>query len=274
MSAIIVNGDLCTRCGICSEVCPMGIIVPAKKDVPGAVPETNAGACIRCGHCEVYCPAGALIVNDRPNEKEILLPGAGELSCGDIGLYVKKRRSVRRFAEEPVPKEKILQVLDIARYAPSGGNGQQVQWLVIHDKENVHRLAGLTIDWMRTLKNSSHPMRAYVPGLIAAWDAGVDPICRRGHPISSSPTSRRTTRLPRSTHLSALTHFDIAAPAFDIGTCWAGFLSMAARSSYGPLLEALDLPEGRQYSYSLFFGTPKYKSYGIPRRNPLKVTWG
>ncbi|MDD4484241.1 MAG: 4Fe-4S binding protein, partial [Methanoregula sp.] len=29
MSAIIVNGDLCTRCGICSEVCPMGIIVPA-----------------------------------------------------------------------------------------------------------------------------------------------------------------------------------------------------------------------------------------------------
>jgi len=273
MSAIIVNGDLCTRCGICSEVCPMGIIVPAKKDVPGAVPETNAGACIRCGHCEVYCPAGALIVNDRPNEKEILLPGAGELSCGDIGLYVKKRRSVRRFAEEPVPKEKILQVLDIARYAPSGGNGQQVQWLVIHDKENVHRLAGLTIDWMRTLKNSSHPMRAYVPGLIAAWDAGVDPICR-GAPhlvVAHIPENNPVASVDA---LIALTHFDIAAPAFGIGTCWAGFLSMAARSSYGPLLEALDLPAGREYSYSLFFGTPKYKSHGIPRRNPLKVTWG
>ncbi len=45
--------------------------------------------------------------------------------------------------------------------------------------------------------------------------------------------------------LIALTHFDLAAPAFGIGTCWAGFLSMAA-AAYEPLQEALALPAGPQ----------------------------
>ena len=272
MTAILVDQDLCTRCGICSDVCPMGIIVPAQKEDPGAVPESHAEACIRCGHCEVFCPAGALTVNDRPAEKEPLPAGAGEIPGETLALYLKNRRSVRRFAKEPVPKEKILQVLDIARYAASGGNGQQVQWLVIHDKDDVHRLAGLTVDWMRTIKNSSHPMSGYVPGLIAAWDAGIDPICR-GAPhlvVAHIPENNPVAAVDA---FIALTHFDIAAPAFGIGACWAGFLSMAARS-YEPLKGALAIPAGREYSYSLFFGTPKYKTHGIPRRNPLKVTWG
>ena len=272
MSAIIVDDDLCTRCGICSEVCPMGIIVPAKEENPGAVPEASADACIRCGHCEVFCPAGALTVNDRPAEKESLPAGAGEISAETLALYLKNRRSVRCYAKEPVPKEKILQVLDIARYAASGGNGQQVQWLVIHDKEKVHRLAGLVVDWMRTIKNSSHPMSGYVPGLIAAWDNGADPICRNAPHliVAHIPENNPVASVDA---LIALTHFDIAAPAFGIGACWAGFLSMAARS-YAPLREALAIPAGREYSYSLFFGIPKYRIHGIPRRNPLKVTWG
>ncbi len=32
----------------------------------------------------------------------------------------------------------------------------------------------------------------------------------------------------------AMTHIDIAAPAFCIGTCWAGFVIMAMED-YGPL---------------------------------------
>jgi len=45
-------------------------------------------------------------------------------------------------------KEKILDLLDIARYAASGGNGQPVEWIVVHDKKKVHRIAELTIEWM------------------------------------------------------------------------------------------------------------------------------
>lgn len=70
----------------------------------------------------------------------------------------------------------------------------------------------------------------------------------------------------------ALTHFDIAAPAFGVGTCWAGFLAAAAMN-YEPLQKELGLPKGRRFAYAMMFGYPKYKPYGIPRKKPLEVIW-
>jgi nitroreductase len=70
----------------------------------------------------------------------------------------------------------------------------------------------------------------------------------------------------------ALTHFDVAAPAFGIGTCWAGFVAMAA-ISYEPLQKELGLPAGRKCAYAMMFGHPQHRVYGIPRRNPPEVMW-
>jgi nitroreductase len=70
----------------------------------------------------------------------------------------------------------------------------------------------------------------------------------------------------------ALTYFDLAAPSFGIGTCWAGFLSIAA-SSYEPLVQALALPPGRKCAFGLMFGYPQYQFHHIPERNPLQVAW-
>ncbi|MDO9326857.1 MAG: nitroreductase family protein [Methanoregula sp.] len=271
MTTIFVDQDLCTRCGICSVVCPMAIVTPADENTLPLVKEEAAGRCIQCGHCEVSCPSQALLLNVHPDEKESLPTGAGMITAEEMAYYLKRRRSVRHFTSDPVPKAKIEQVLDIARYAASGGNGQPVQWLVVHDPAKVKKIAGLTVEWMRTLVNSPHPMSGYVPGLIGAWEAGHDVICRgaphllfahipEGNPVASTDA------------IIALTHFDIAAPAYGIGTCWAGFVAMAA-SSYEPLQKELGLPAGRKSAYAMMFGHPRYKVYGIPRRKPLEVTW-
>jgi len=114
-------------------------------------------------------------------------------------------------------------------------------------------------------------MSGYVPALIAAWEQGNDVICRGaphllfahipdGNPVASTDA------------IIALTHVDIAAPAFSLGTCWAGFVAMAA-SSYEPLQKEFGLPAGRKLAYAMMLGHPKYKVHGIPRRKPLEVTW-
>jgi len=271
MTTILVDQDLCTRCGICSVVCPMTIVEPAGENTFPTVMDAKAGMCIQCGHCEVSCPSQALLLNVRPDEKVPLPGGAGIISPDDMAFYLRKRRSVRHFTNDPVPKKKIEQVLDIARYAASGGNGQPVQWIVVHDPKTVKKIAELTIGWMKTLANSPHPMSGYVPVLIGAWESGHDVICRNaphllfahlpdGNPIASVDA------------IIALTHFDIAAPAFGIGTCWAGFVAMAA-ASYEPLQKELGIPPGRKSAYAMMFGHPQYKTYGIPRRKPLEVTW-
>jgi nitroreductase/NAD-dependent dihydropyrimidine dehydrogenase PreA subunit len=271
MATILVDQDLCTRCGICSSVCPMAIVSLADENTPPLVKEEAAGRCIQCGHCEVSCPSQALLLNIRPDEKVLLSAGTGAISSGDMEIYLKKRRSVRHFTSDPVLKAKIEQVLDIARYAASGGNGQPVQWLVVYDSAKVKKIASLTAEWMKSLLNTAHPMSGYVPILIKSWESGNDVICRgaphllfahipEGNPVASTDA------------IIALTHFDIAAPAFGIGTCWAGFVAMAA-TTYEPLQKELGMPAGRKSAYAMMFGHPQYKIYGIPRRKPLEVMW-
>lgn len=271
MPVILVDQDLCTRCGLCSVVCTMGVIDPADENTLPKVQNAKAGMCIHCGHCEAYCPTQALLLNDNLDERVPLPAGAGTIAPGEIEYYLKKRRSVRHFTKDPVPKEKILELLDIARYAASGGNGQPVEWIVIHDPGKVKKIAGLTIDWMKTLVNSNHPMSGYVPVLIGSWEQGNDVICR-GAPHLLIATIPEGNPIAPTDAIIALTHFDVAAPAYGIGTCWAGFVAMAA-TSYAPLQKELGIPSGRKSAYVMMFGNPQYRIYGIPRRKPLKVTW-
>ncbi|MDD1715788.1 MAG: nitroreductase family protein [Methanolinea sp.] len=271
MATILVDQDLCTRCGICSAVCPMMIVEPADENTLPRVADAASGMCIGCGHCEISCPSQALLLNFHPDEKVPLPGGAGTITPEDIGYYLKKRRSVRHFTGDPVPKERIEQLLDIARYAASGGNGQPVRWIVVQDQRKVKKIAGLTIDWMRTLVNSSHPMSGFVPVLIGAWEGGNDVICR-GAPHLLFATIPENNPIASIDAIIALTHFDIAAPAFGIGTCWAGFVSMAT-SVHEPLQEEIGIPSGRKSAYAMMFGHPHYKIYGIPRRKPLEVSW-
>lgn len=267
---ISVDRDLCTKCNMCAAVCPMSLISPADEALLPDMPDAKEAFCIECGHCEASCPPGALTLRgSEPGER---YPAAGcsiEPEC--LGIYMKSRRSVRHYKPEPVSRETISKILDIARYAASGGNGQPVEWLVIHDKMEVKRIARLTVDWMRELAKSGHPMASYAPMLIGAWESGTDVICR-GAPHLIIPHIPRDNPIAPTDAIIALTHVDLAAPSFGVGTCWAGFVA-GASASYQPLQDALALPKGRVAGYAMMLGYPQYTSYRIPRRKQQKVTW-
>ena len=119
---------------------------------------------------------------------------------------------MRHFARDLVSKAKIELVLDIARYVASRGYGQPVQWLVVHDSNKVHRIAGLAAAWMKTLINTPHPMSGYVPGLIAAWEAGHEVICL-GPPHLLFAHTPEGNPVASTDAIIALAHFDIAVQA-------------------------------------------------------------
>jgi nitroreductase/NAD-dependent dihydropyrimidine dehydrogenase PreA subunit len=271
MANIIVDHDRCTQCGICTKICSFGLIDQADETNFPQMQEAKAPLCINCGHCEAFCPSEALLLDLRPDEKIYLMSDFGTIAPEDVSFYLKKRRSVRHYKREPVPRETILEILDIARYAASGSNGQPVEWLVIYDPEKVRRIAELTIEWMKSLLNTAHPMSSYVPVFVSAWEQGNDVICR-GAPHLLFAHIPEENPIASIDAIIALTHFDIAAPAFGIGTCWAGFVAAAAMF-YEPLQKELDLPAGRKSAYAMMFGHPQYKIYGIPRRKSLQVTW-
>jgi ferredoxin len=53
-----VDGDACTGCGVCLEVCPHGVLLIDEKRVR----IRNRDACMECGACSRNCPVGALSV--------------------------------------------------------------------------------------------------------------------------------------------------------------------------------------------------------------------
>ena len=48
---------------------------------------------------------------------------------------VEERRSCRRFKPDPIPDELVHQIIEVARWAPSGANSQPWDFIVVKEKE-------------------------------------------------------------------------------------------------------------------------------------------
>jgi nitroreductase len=250
----------------------MGIIRPEADTGYPTISPANEASCMRCGHCEAFCPQRALVLDFLTDERQAFAEGENTIDPRRLSLYMRGRRSIRYFKPEAVSRETITRILEITRYAPTGGNSQSVQWLVIHDRAEVQRVASLTVDWMRSIQGTPHPLAPYVAHIITAWDQGLDLVCRKAPHLVFAHIPYVEFVDDRTDAIIAISHFDIAAPAFGVGACWAGFIQMAL-GSWPPLLDALALPEKRSIGYGLFFGYPSHPVMAIPRRNELVVQW-
>jgi len=59
VSTLELKEDLCTGCGLCTQVCPHAVFELKN----GKAEIVDMDACIECGACVNNCPTGALSVN-------------------------------------------------------------------------------------------------------------------------------------------------------------------------------------------------------------------
>lgn len=272
MPELIVNQQRCSRCGLCATACPQNLI----RLPDGQFPHYgNAGAsrCIICGHCVAVCPEEALILDDERLDQAVYGAAECEIEPHRLAAYLRMHRSVRRYLDKPVERETIEQLLDSVRYAPTGGNRQDIRWLIIHRTPEVRRLTGIAVDWMRTVMVSDAPINNYFSfeGIIRAWDKGNDPVCRKA-PHLVIAYAHKDSVFAQVDAVIALAHLEILAPSFGLGTCWAGFFQMAA-SQWAPLRTAMDLPEAHVPIYAMMLGYPQLRYLRPPKRNTLSLTW-
>ena len=273
MTTISIDTNRCTGCKTCIEVCQYFILKTDESTKKTIVEPLRAPSCCHCGHCGAVCPKGAITLDYSGAGQE---PGHAEedpLTPIQIGRHMMMRRSIRSFTSETVPEETFRQILDIVRYAPTGMNGQPVHWTVLRDPTRIHHLAKTIVAWAKDVVTTEpgHPLMPILPMIIDAWNHGMDPVCHNAPGLVIAHGPNENPQVFRDSVI-AMTHVDLIAPSFGLGTCWAGFVQIAADAS-PEVARALCLPGGHTSRCAMLIGYPKYRFSRIPKRDALKVTW-
>ncbi len=273
MGLLIVDESKCNRDGICVDVCPSRIIIMrGKEGFPQILPKLEAG-CIRCGHCVAVCPTGALSHQEMPVDACPPVDPALAVDDKQAAQFLRSRRSIRVFKEQPVEKAMIQKLIEIARYAPTAGNSQRVVWHVVTDPAAMARTADLAAAYLQhiidTRPRGSYPV--YYPSMVAGQKAGRDPILRRAPVliVASAPEMPSNGFVDVSL---ALSYLELMAPSLGLGTCWAGIV-YSALANDPQVKQILGVPEDHVFFYSMLVGYPKYKYRRLPQRRPPEIGW-
>ncbi len=269
MALLRVDQNKCIQCGICAAVCPAGIIAVG-EDGPK---KTGFRTCIACGHCVAACPTEALDNKRAPLAGQVPLKDYPPLDRETAARYLRSRRSIRCYKPEPVPEEKLRQILDLARFASTGSNSQGISYLVISGREKLKQLAAATIAWMEQEVTNQSAGSNYYTGVIRTFHAtGKDVILRDAPHLIVALSAKEFERGQENAQFT-LAYAELFAPTLGVGTCWAGFFQRCAFSGYAPLLAGLNIPAGKTVAGALMAGYPEYAYYRLVDRQPLDVVW-
>ena len=165
-------------------------------------------------------------------------------------------------------------MIEIARYAPTGGNTQSIEWTVITEKSKLEKIGGLTMDWLRELVKDANVVAAspYLPMLVAAWDAGFDSVLRNAPAVivASAPREIMSGQIDVTI---AVTYLDLMAPAIGLGTCWAGLLQGGMLGAE-MLKKEVGIPADHIHHYPIMVGYNAIKHYRLPERKKPKIVFG
>lgn len=262
MSLIAVDSALCKRDGLCIQDCPTQILGWNADGLPAAIPGLES-LCLNCGHCAAICPHAALALRGACVEKLESVPDEAPVSPEAAAQFLKTRRSVRLFAEKPIPRDLLMRVLDVTRWAPTATNRQPLRWLVVETPEKMRELSGLIADGLRPIP--------YFARMCEGYDKGEDRMLR-GAPqlVVAYASTEGFDALADCT--IALEYLDLMAHAQGLGTCWAGVL-IAAMIFNPKIAPFLAIPEKHAVHGAMMIGYPQHRYTRIPARNPLHVAW-
>lgn len=155
---------------------------------------------------------------------------------------IGKRQSVRDYEDKPVSEEKLKNILEAARLAPSANNRQPWKFIVVKERKRRQELAQAA---------NGQTFVGEAPVIIAA--------------VATNPEQVMTCGVPNyAVDLAiAVDHMTLAAVDEGLGTCWIGaFSQQRAR-------EILGIPAKYRVVTLLPLGFPR-KEWGMKFRKSLE----
>lgn len=164
------------------------------------------------------------------------------------------RRSVRKYQDKPVEREKINACLEAARLAPSACNSQPWHFIVLDDPEIKNAFCKKVFSGVYALSQWA----AGAPVLIAA-------VSDKGNFISRVGNFFRRTEFYLVDHGIACEHLVLRAWDQGLGTCWIGWLDSAKAEKF------FNLPKGKKIEHLIALGYPDEAPEPRPRKKPEEM---
>lgn len=167
----------------------------------------------------------------------------------DLFQVIRDRRSIRKYRDQAVEEEKIEQVLDAARLAPSWKNMQCWRFLVLREQAREKLLAAIPDD------NPGKKAIAAAPVVILVC---ADP--------SESDVENGIAYFVADTAI-AFEHLCLAAHALGLGTCWMGWYDE------GRIKQAFGIPEHIRIVGLTPLGYPDQEPKPRPRKELAEIAF-
>ena len=308
MGRMKVVAEKCNGCGLCIENCLFRTWEMGEDNVPRYKEDW---ACFSCYNCMVACPTGAISIEEpyhvdsgfwksypRP------LPAVRPLEPRDaegnpdkwneVERVVFTRRTVRNFSDKPVPESIIRRVLEAGRFAPTGGNSQPWQFIVITDKALIKEIDEATVrildatyqTYIDDEKVKELAARyAAAPGPAGGWDpriilGGIGKCMgnRINPPGLGAPVmiviaaDTRAIGGPQMQIGICGQNMNLVANSLGIKATWAGF-PCTAINVVPSIKEKVGIKEPFVATTTMVLGYPRFKQEGIVPREFRPIIW-
>jgi len=165
----------------------------------------------------------------------------------EVSEAIRRRRSIRRFRQEQVPLPVLQKLVEAARLAPSGGNLQPWEFIIVHEAMLLPKVFS-TLAWAGYIAPEGTPPEGKRPAayIVALQNTSVNP------------------RTPVADLAAAIENILLQAVEEGLGSCWIGSVKREK------LAELLSIPEGYVIDSVVALGYPDEESVVEPFSGSVK----
>ena len=184
----------------------------------------------------------------------------------DFFDVLRTRRSVRSFTTEPVSQQDLQELIDSAILAPSGMNLQPWAFSVVTRRDVMDQANAIVVGMLRSPEveqRMGERLKAIVnaPGFYIFHGAPALIVISANKQVPGASVDCQL----------AIENLFLAAHAKGLGTCYMGFLMLAA--DHPEVQTLLGIPEGFKIAATTTVGHPDVRPEGPPQRNAARITW-